>query len=200
MSWYDIPICKVSCWLIKENSNFYFQQVATTSALWCILKLFVLASWQGFYSLIDPKINPHLCLDMTYPPAKFDVDWSKETQVIVKKTNVWLKTTIFSKLARILQSNWPQKQSPPVSWYDLPTCKVWCWLITGNSSYRKKTNVWRPPAHPPTDILNLITRFHVVKTWLINQYGLYCLQLKTCTSSTNCWHSRIQGSSNASLY
>ena len=40
-----------------------------------------------FYSLIDLKINPRLCLDMTYPPAKFDVDWSKETLVIVKK--VW---------------------------------------------------------------------------------------------------------------
>ena len=43
------------------------------------LKLLVLASWQGFYSSIDPKINPQVCLDMTYPPAKFDVDWSKET-------------------------------------------------------------------------------------------------------------------------
>ena len=27
-----------------------------------------------FYGPIDPKINPHVCLDMTYPPAKFDVD------------------------------------------------------------------------------------------------------------------------------
>ena len=43
------------------------------------LKLQILVSWQGFYSPIDPKINPHLCLDMIYPPAKFDVDWSKET-------------------------------------------------------------------------------------------------------------------------
>ena len=33
--------------------------VATMSALWHILKLFVLASWQGCYSPIDPKINPH---------------------------------------------------------------------------------------------------------------------------------------------
>ena len=40
-------------------------------------------------SPIDPKINPHLCLDMTYPPAKFDVDCSKETQ-----------TSSFSKLPR----------------------------------------------------------------------------------------------------
>ena len=55
------------------------------SALWYILKLLVLASWQGFYHPIDPKINPHLCLDMMYPAAKFDVDWSKETQVILKK-------------------------------------------------------------------------------------------------------------------
>ena len=49
------------------------------------LKPLFLASWQGFYSPIDPKNNPHLCLDMIHPPAKFDVDWSKETQVIVKK-------------------------------------------------------------------------------------------------------------------
>ena len=51
---------------------------------------------------------------------------------------VYFKTSSFSKLARILQFNWPQKQSPLVSWYDIPTCKVWCWLIKGNSSYRKK--------------------------------------------------------------
>ena len=38
------------------------------------LKLLILVSWQGFYSPIDPKINPHLCLDMIYPPAKFNVD------------------------------------------------------------------------------------------------------------------------------
>ena len=116
------------------------------SALWYILKLFGFASWQGSYSPPDPKINPHLCLDMTYPPAQFDVDWSKETQVIVKKTTVSRKNTIFSKLARILHSNWPPKQLTPVSWYDLPTCKLWCWLIKGNSSYRKN-KVWRPPAH-----------------------------------------------------
>ena len=55
-----------------------------TSALRYILKLFVLGSWQGFYSPTDPKNNLHLCLDMIHPPAKFDVDRSKETQVIVK--------------------------------------------------------------------------------------------------------------------
>ena len=48
------------------------------------LKPLFLANWQGFYSPIDPKNNPHLCLDMIHPPAKFDVDWSKETQVIIK--------------------------------------------------------------------------------------------------------------------
>ena len=52
-------------------------------ALWYSLKLLVLASWQGYYSPINPKINPYLCLDMTYPPAKFNVDWSKETQTSV---------------------------------------------------------------------------------------------------------------------
>ena len=87
-----------------------------------------------------------------------------------KKTNVWLKTTIFSKLARILQSNWPQKHFPPVSWYDPPTCKVWCWLIKGNSSYHKKKLMFDtcPPARLTTDILKLITRFHLVKTWFKN--------------------------------
>ena len=49
------------------------------------LRLLVLASWQGFYSPIDPKMYPHPYPDTIYPPAKFDVDWSKETQVIVKK-------------------------------------------------------------------------------------------------------------------
>ena len=78
------------------------------------LKPLYLASWQGFYSPIDPKNNPHLCLDMIHPPAKFDVDWWKETQVIVKKLM-----------------------------FDA-----------------------RPPARPTTDILILITRFHLVKTWL----------------------------------
>ena len=48
------------------------------------LKPLFLGGWQGFYSPIDPKNNPHLCLDMIYPPAQFDVDWSKDTQVIVK--------------------------------------------------------------------------------------------------------------------
>ena len=48
---------------------------------------------------------------MIYPPAKFDVDYSKETQVIIKK-------------------------------------------------------LMFDPARPPTDILKLITRFHLVKTWL----------------------------------
>ena len=62
-----------------------------TSALCYILKLLVLARWQGFYSPTDPKINPQLCLDMTHPPAKFDVDRSKETKVIVKKIMFDLK-------------------------------------------------------------------------------------------------------------
>ena len=38
------------------------------------LKLLVLASWQGLYSPTDPKNNPHLSLDMIYPPTEFDVD------------------------------------------------------------------------------------------------------------------------------
>ena len=91
--------------LNKKHGNATKPGFHTTSALWYILKLLVsgswqkcimiylklqvLASWLGFYIPIDPKINPHLHLDTTYPQAKFDVDWSKETQVIVKKTNVW---------------------------------------------------------------------------------------------------------------
>ena len=74
------------------------------------LKPLFLASWQGFYGPIDPKNNPHQRLDMIHPPPKFDVDCSKETQVIVKKLM-----------------------------FD---------------------------ARRPTDILILITRFHLVKTWL----------------------------------
>ena len=35
-----------------------------------------------FYSPIDPKNNPHSYLDMTYPPAKFDVDWSKKIKLL----------------------------------------------------------------------------------------------------------------------
>ena len=95
-----------------------------------ILKLLVLASWQGFYSKIDPSINPHMCLDMTYPPAKFDVDWSKETEVIIKK----------------IKSKKKKKK-------------------------KKKNDAWTPahqPARPTTYISNLITKFHLVLTWLIN--------------------------------
>ena len=38
-----------------------------------------------FFSPVDPKISPHMCLDITYPPAKFDGDYSNETLVIVKQ-------------------------------------------------------------------------------------------------------------------
>ena len=73
--------------IYKKHGNAMKPGFHTTGALWYILKLLGLASWQGFYSPIDPKINPHLCLYMTYTPVKFDVDWSKETQ-----------TSSFSKL------------------------------------------------------------------------------------------------------
>ena len=46
----------------------------TVKKLMFNLKPLFLASWQGCYSPIDPQNNPHLCLDMIYPPAKFDVD------------------------------------------------------------------------------------------------------------------------------
>ena len=80
----------------------------------CIMiyfNLFVLASWQGFYSPIDPKVNAHLCLDMAYPPAKFDVDWSKETQVIVKKLMFHLKP-LFSASWQGFYSSIDPKNNP----------------------------------------------------------------------------------------
>ena len=63
----------------------------TTIAIWYLLKHLVSGSWwdecmmidfkiSSFTKLarilspIDPKINSHLCLDMTYLPAKFDFD------------------------------------------------------------------------------------------------------------------------------
>ena len=38
------------------------------------LKLLVLATWHGYYSPIDLKINPNLCLDKIYKPTQLDVD------------------------------------------------------------------------------------------------------------------------------
>ena len=69
---FDVDWSKETQVIIKKNLMFD-------------LKPLSLASWQGFYSPIDPKNNPHLYLDMIYPSAKFDVDWSKEIQVIIKK-------------------------------------------------------------------------------------------------------------------
>ena len=62
---------------------------------------------------------------------------------------IYFKTFNFSKLARILQSQLTPKT--------IPTCLlIWSTHLQslmlidqGNSSYHKKTNVWRPPAHPP---------------------------------------------------
>ena len=48
-------------------------QVIITKLMFDLKPLF-LASWQGFYSPIDPQNNPHLYLDMIHPPAKCDVD------------------------------------------------------------------------------------------------------------------------------
>ena len=112
VSWFDIPTCKVWCWLIKGNLSYRKKNLMFDLKPLFFSKLarILQSNW--------PQNNPHLCLDMIHPPAKFDVDWSKETQVIVKKLM-----------------------------FDT-----------------------RPPAHPDarlsTDILNLITRFNLVKTWL----------------------------------
>ena len=120
-------------------------------ALWHSLKLLVLASWQGYYSPINPKINPYLCLDMTYPPAKFDVDWSKETQ-----------TSVLASWQGFYSPTDP-KINPHVSWYHIPTCKVSCLLIKKTQGIVKKILMF--DARPPTDIPNLMTRFHLVKAW-----------------------------------
>ena len=37
-------------------------------------KIFSFTKLARISSRIDPKINSHLCPDMTYPPTKFDVD------------------------------------------------------------------------------------------------------------------------------
>ena len=41
------------------------------------LKYFLKGHCLDFYGPFDPNIIPHLCLDMTYPPTKFDVDCYK---------------------------------------------------------------------------------------------------------------------------
>ena len=41
------------------------------------LKYFLKGHRLNFYSPFDPNMNPHLCHDMTYPPAKFDVELLK---------------------------------------------------------------------------------------------------------------------------
>ena len=87
--------------------------------------------------------------------------------------DIHLKTSSFSKLARILQSNWSHNQSPLVSWYDVPSRKVWCWLIKGNSSYHKKNlmfdahqpNLWHPQSNiqvSPRE--NLVNKLHECHT------------------------------------
>ena len=38
------------------------------------LKYFLKGHRLDFYGPFDPKFNPHLCLDTTYPPAKFHAD------------------------------------------------------------------------------------------------------------------------------
>ena len=47
----------------------------------------LLANWQGFYSPIDPQNQSLTCVLIWHThPRSFDIDWSKETQVMVKKT------------------------------------------------------------------------------------------------------------------
>ena len=134
-----------------------------TGALCYILKLFVLASWQGFDRPIDPKINLYLCLDMTYPPAKFDVDWSKETQVIIKNLMFHLKP-LFLACWQGLYSPIDPKNNPQM-------CLDMIYQPAKfDVDWSKETQVILKKlmfdVHPTTDILILITSFHLVITWL----------------------------------
>ena len=45
-----------------------------TEYIMMYLKYFLKGYRLDFYGPFDPKINPHLCLDTTYPPAKFHAD------------------------------------------------------------------------------------------------------------------------------
>ena len=102
---------------------------------------------------------------MTHPPAKFDVDWSKETQVIVKKLMFDLKPLFLASWQGFYSPIDPQK---------IPTCiLIWSThlqslMLIDQRKLKlslKNPNVWRPDTSPTAEIL--ITRFHLVKTWLI---------------------------------
>ena len=147
-----------------------------------ILKLLVLGSWHDKCIMIYFKTSSfsklaRILVQLTlkavpacvskwwaHPQSLMLIDQRKLKLLVLARCSdecvmMYLKTFSFSNLPRILQSNWHPNQSKLVSWYDVATHKVWCWLIQGNSSYRKKTNVWRLPICPTTDIPNLITRF-----------------------------------------
>ena len=49
----------------------------------------------------------------------------------------------------LLWSIWPKIQSPLVSWYDLPTCKVSCWLLKGKwlRELKEEQQFWAKANH-----------------------------------------------------
>ena len=138
-------------WIITRN-NATKPGFHMMSALWYILKLFVLGCWHNECIMIYPKTSsfsklarilqstwPHLCLDMTYPPTKFGVDWSKETQVIA-----WKNKLMFD-LKLLILSSWQGFHSPVDPKINLHLCLD---MTYPPASYRKKNpNVWRPPDH-----------------------------------------------------
>ena len=93
------------------------------------------------------------CVNMTYPPAKFDVDWSKEIQVIVRKLMCDLKLMVLASWQELCSPIDPQINCnlclnviyPPAK------CDV-NWLKEINSSYCKNNLMIDvcPPAQPPT--------------------------------------------------
>ena len=107
---------------------------------------------------------------MTHPPAKFDVDWSKETQ---KKLTFDLKPLFLASWQGFYSQTDPQNN--PHLYLDMiyPSAK----FDVDWSKEAKKNLMFdaRPPARPPTDILILITRFHLVKTWLIRKNKILLL-------------------------
>ena len=56
------PPAKIDVYWSKNTQVFVLKKPQNTPNTQMFdLKLLVLSSWQGFYSPIDPKTNPHLC-------------------------------------------------------------------------------------------------------------------------------------------
>ena len=61
--------------LKSESTKIYLKTVKWPAEyIMMYLKYFLKGHRLDFYGPFDPKFNPHLCLDTTYPPAKFHAD------------------------------------------------------------------------------------------------------------------------------